>query len=164
MPPTMTAGGGRQLGKLLGLWLDVVAGTWFDTGMETTPNTVLATHRLLGVNSDHDTCTACGKTGLKRVAWIAEVTADGEAGDPAAYGTDCAGMILHGRKSAANTDRVTRIGRLLATASRWLAEGHPADKVAVALWDRYGYTTEARDGEILVRSGGMVHVATGRAA
>lgn len=116
------------------------------------------TYRLLGVNSDHDTCTACGRTGLKRVAWLVALDADGnEDGDAAAFGTDCAGKVLLGAKSRKNTEAITVAGRIIDTARRWLTAGHDADKVADAIWNRYGYQTEARDGAVLVRSMGTTH-------
>jgi len=113
------------------------------------------------VNSDLDTCTACGRTGLKRVAWLVALDADGnEDGDAVAFGTDCAGKALLGAKSRKNTDAITSVGRIMDTARRWLAAGHDADKVADAIWNRYGYQTEARDGAVLVRSMGATHVVT----
>lgn len=45
--------------------------------------------KVLGVNSDHDTCHACGKTGLKKVVWI-EINDSG----PIPFGTDCASEVM----------------------------------------------------------------------
>jgi hypothetical protein len=51
-------------------------------------------HKLYGINDDTDECAKCGKTGLKRVMWIAE-TVDGEAiADPDPYGTTCGARLL----------------------------------------------------------------------
>jgi hypothetical protein len=54
-----------------------------------------ARYKVLGVNDDHDTCNCCGKTGLKRVVWLAELDADGNrVGDPTAVGCNCAARML----------------------------------------------------------------------
>jgi len=49
------------------------------------------TYKIKGINNDTDTCSCCGKTGLKRVVWLEEI--DGTA-DPAPYGTSCAARLL----------------------------------------------------------------------
>ena len=99
---------------------------------------------LLGVNDDHDTCSLCGRTNLKRVAWLAPLDADGnEAGEAAPYGTDCAGALLLGRKDRKNTELVRSRGEALELARRLLAAGHPAAKVAQAVWNRTGYSADA---------------------
>lgn len=104
------------------------------------------THRLLGVNDEADTCSQCGRRNLKRVAWLAELDADGNiAGDAAPFGTDCAGAILYDRKDRKNTDLVRAHGEAMSTARRWLAAGHAADVVAKGIWNRYGYSTTARE-------------------
>ena len=35
-------------------------------------------YKLKGINDDHDTCEICGKTELKRVMWLVEVSEDGD--------------------------------------------------------------------------------------
>jgi hypothetical protein len=93
--------------------------------------TTSATHRLKGVNSDEHTCTLCGRTDLVRVAWLAPLDSDGnEIAQPSAYGTDCAGRLLHGTKNASNNERVKREGLALVRSARWLAEGHDPEIVA----------------------------------
>lgn len=49
-----------------------------------------------GINDDVDTCSCCGKTGLKRVVWLAPKDAEHneELADPSPYGTVCAGHKL----------------------------------------------------------------------
>lgn len=49
----------------------------------------MAGYKVLGVNSDHDTCSRCGKTNLKKVVWLAL-----EDGEPEPVGADCAGRLL----------------------------------------------------------------------
>lgn len=101
--------------------------------------------RLLGVNDDASTCTLCGRTNLKRVAWLAPLDADGnEDGEAMAYGTDCAGNLLLGSKTAGNTKVVRTRGEALSLARRWLVAGHSPEAVAKGIWNRYGFQVEAR--------------------
>jgi len=121
-------------------------------------NTETTTYTLLGVNEDESTCSLCGRSGLKRVAWLAPLDEDGNiAGEAIAYGTDCAGKLLLGRKSKGNTDTITKQGRMMDQARRWLAAGHGADKVAQGIWNRYGYQVEARGNVVRIQFGGRMH-------
>jgi len=61
-------------------------------------------------------------------------------------GTSCAGKLLHGNKSRKNTKRVDTIAKTIALAEQLLAEGHDADKVAKAVWNRTGYGVDRRHG------------------
>jgi hypothetical protein len=57
----------------------------------------MARYRYLGTDDEASTCSCCGKRGLKRVVWLAELDEDGnEAGEAAHYGTTCAGHLLRG--------------------------------------------------------------------
>lgn len=89
------------------------------------------THTLKGVNDEADTCSACGRTNLRRVAWLVALDADGnEDGEAVAYGTDCAGRILYGAKNAKNTALVQDRGARLDRVRAFLAAGHAPEKVA----------------------------------
>jgi hypothetical protein len=59
--------------------------------------------KLLGVNSDRDTCDCCGRSSLKRVVWL---SINGRP--PVAYGVNCAAQTLgfKGRYSSADADRL----------------------------------------------------------
>jgi hypothetical protein len=60
--------------------------------------------RVRGINNDHDTCSHCGKTGLKRVVWCEYLDAEGNGtGDVEPIGTSCAARLLR-----TTTTRVTR--------------------------------------------------------
>jgi len=48
--------------------------------------------RIVGINDDFDTCLCCGKTGLKKVVWIADVSDPFAEAKP--YGCVCAGYVL----------------------------------------------------------------------
>jgi hypothetical protein len=58
----------------------------------------MTTYRILGINDDTDTCECCGKTGLKRVVWIATVSEGGFVSEPVPHGTTCAYTKINGRK------------------------------------------------------------------
>lgn len=49
--------------------------------------------KIVAVNDDVDTCACCGRTGLKRVAWVSEIV-EGVEMDPAPYGTTCAAKAV----------------------------------------------------------------------
>ena len=51
-------------------------------------------YKLRGINDDHNTCEVCGKTNLKKVMWLSEITKDGEVLDPFAAGTTCGSKML----------------------------------------------------------------------
>lgn len=52
-------------------------------------------YKVMGINDDVNYCGCCGKTGLKRVVWIAPLDADGNvAGEASPYGTTCAAYTL----------------------------------------------------------------------
>lgn len=80
--------------------------------------------RIRGINDESDTCSACGKTGLKKVVWID----DSEAGlDAEPFGVNCAALIMLGNKTRANTKTVETMAKRIqfhadavhATASKW---------------------------------------------
>lgn len=50
-------------------------------------------HKIIAVNDETDACSCCGRTGLKRVAWVVAVV-DGVEYDPAPYGTTCAAKAV----------------------------------------------------------------------
>lgn len=58
-------------------------------------------HRIIGVNSDKDECSCCGKQNLSKVVWIENT----ESGLISHYGTTCAAYILSpksGKKADVN--------------------------------------------------------------
>lgn len=88
------------------------------------------TYRIKGINSDTDTCECCGRTGLKRVVWLAPVVDDTEY-DPAAYGSSCAAVVMGrgreaGRKVVDEALAANRAARIAAAEraerAAWYAE------------------------------------------
>lgn len=60
-------------------------------------------YRYYGINDDESVCSHCGKTGLKRVVWLAQLDEDGnEISEPTPYGTNCAAEMLGWRYSTRN--------------------------------------------------------------
>ena len=74
-----------------------------------------ARFKVMGTNSDHDTCNHCGRTGLKRVVWLQAVDSDGnDIGDVEPIGTSCAATLM--RRTT------TQVTRLAEQADRDAAE------------------------------------------
>jgi len=70
-------------------------------------NKTKKTYIIKAVNSDTDTCSCCGRTNLKKVAWVSMVV-DGIENDPAPFGTTCAAKAIvkpkHTEVTADNMD------------------------------------------------------------
>lgn len=82
----------------------------------------MTAYRFHGVDDEADTCARCGRTGLKRVVWLSRLDSDGNPDEePQAYGCDCAGELLAGRKTTSNTRRVQEHGRRLENVRTQLA-------------------------------------------
>lgn len=67
--------------------------------------------KVLGINDESTVCECCGKTNLKRT-----VVLESESLGIVRYGVDCAGMALHGSKSAVNARKVVNAAKELARA------------------------------------------------
>lgn len=118
----------------------------------------MTTYLYRGCNDEADTCSCCGRTGLKRVVWLEE--ADG--GEAAPYGTTCAALLLTGRKlnrseaekavDAAFADACHKIVARwrAADASAWAVERHA---------NAYGVDCFYIAGEEIVASAGLRHEA-----
>lgn len=66
-------------------------------------------YRYHGTDDSCDTCSCCGRSNLKRVAWLS--LADG--GEPLPYGTTCAALMMLGRRVPAGEAKA-----LIETAER----------------------------------------------
>lgn len=52
-------------------------------------------YQVMGINDDESYCSCCGKTGLKRVVWLATLDGDGNVdGQAVPFGTTCAAYLL----------------------------------------------------------------------
>jgi hypothetical protein len=64
-------------------------------------------YKCVAVNDECDTCACCGRTRLKRVAWLLEF----DANDPEPYGTTCAAHLLLEREPSVGDFSHPRMGR-----------------------------------------------------
>lgn len=108
--------------------------------------------KVLGINSDTTTCDCCGKKNLKRV-----VTLLMEDGRVLNYGTDCAAKAL-----LANGVKTSKSGleleyQVIAYAQKWIVN-RSAESIAHAIWDRYGFRSEAKDGAVHIKMTNLVIV------
>lgn len=108
------------------------------------------TYRLKGINDDETTCCACGKAGLKKVIWLAELDEDGNEGETRHYGCDCAGLLLRGEKTRTNTTIATEQAKIVDHARRLLARGYTVADVEGAIGRRYGYSVNSTDQAVLI--------------
>lgn len=105
--------------------------------------------KILGINDDQDTCQKCGKTHLKRVVWMVELTEDGEwAGDPIHVGTSCAAHLMFGDKKAATKNTVDVFAKWATIAQKWLDKGHSVADVLKGLRSQSGLAVDA-DGDTI---------------
>lgn len=57
-------------------------------------------YKIVGINSEVETCEHCGKTGLKKVVWLDELDQEGNlTGNVRAFGVNCAAYALLGNKN-----------------------------------------------------------------
>lgn len=84
-------------------------------------------YKLKGINDDYDTCEVCGKTNLKRVMWLVEISEDGdEITEAFPAGTMCGAKLLGLRlRSEAKVNRkIDEIAReQVAAAQRKIMDG-----------------------------------------
>lgn len=91
--------------------------------------------KILGVNSDKDSCDCCGKNNLKRVVWL------DMDGDVVAFGTSCAARALkvEGNWSASNAEKlVATVNARRETASKFAAACESAKAQAVKFGQEVG--------------------------
>ena len=53
----------------------------------------MTTFKIVGINSDTDTCECCGKTGLKKVVWLNRME-NGATVETVPFGVNCAAMAM----------------------------------------------------------------------
>lgn len=113
--------------------------------------------RLKGVNSDTETCDCCGKTGLARVFWLAELGAGNEEIAEFAYGSDCAAKALGqtGKKAKLTVTALNNYANAVAKITKLAAE-HPKEKVSdYALRLHPHYVIKATKTELIIGANGM---------
>jgi hypothetical protein len=106
-------------------------------------------YTLKGINDDQDTCSCCGKTGLKRVMWLMELDAEGnESGEVFPMGTTCGakklGMSSKSVSIQGDTESYARYAQTL------LAKGLSAQQASRALSQRFGRGADTRHNEFVL--------------
>ncbi len=75
-------------------------------------------YRYLATNDDESSCSCCGRTGLKRVVWLAELDEDGnEVDDGLSYGTTCAAHLLLRRHPAERKPKLSEAEKIIKAAA-----------------------------------------------
>jgi hypothetical protein len=83
-----------------------------------------------GTNSDKESCDVCGRTGLKKVIWLAELDVDGnELGHVIAAGTTC-GATLLGYSQKNFTKAIKSANQILEQKKSAAYHNHPLNKEA----------------------------------
>ena len=99
--------------------------------------------KIVGISDEVTVCGCCGKTGLKKTVVF-------DAGDHYVYmGTDCAGMVMLGTKTAKNTKIITTQAAAASYAQNLLKQ-YTVDQVIMAVWNRYGFGCEAKNGKFKI--------------
>ena len=99
--------------------------------------------KIAGITDEVTTCGCCGKTNLKKT--VVFETENGYV----YMGTDCAGMVMFGSKKAKNTKNATEEAQAVQYAKN-LLKTYPADKVLAAVWNRYGFSGQIRNGKMQI--------------
>ena len=102
-------------------------------------------YRIMAVNDEEDTCSICGRTNLKQVAWVVEFDADGNAvSDASPVGTTCAAKLARIRTATKTVRDFDYMKRNIIDAAR---ARHPLNKrnnEIIKEWNRQGLLFLAR--------------------
>lgn len=107
--------------------------------------------KVLAINDEVDTCSRCGKSGLKRVAWLYECEAGPATAAP--VGLDCAAVLMgFGKRTKAGVPaRAVQRVVLEHFADEW--RQFLATQVAVEVSTRHGIGLRAGEIDFVVRHG-----------
>lgn len=93
----------------------------------------MSQYKVLGVVSAERACECCGNSNLERNVVLAD-----SAGQLLYVGSDCAGKLVHGKKSASNGKAVLKVAEAMQKAMELLAAGHARKAVAEYVYNRTG--------------------------
>lgn len=101
--------------------------------------------KILGRTDERTTCDKCGKQHLK-------VTVAIELDDNSVvyYGTTCAAKALRATGIKTSKSALDTTVRAIALANKWLAAGYDAKTVASGIWNKIGYSSEAKNGKVFI--------------
>ena len=101
-------------------------------------------YRIKGVSDDITTCGNCGKSNLKRTVALELID---EPGVVVHYGTDCAARALAARGNKVGKSALDVQAGAVAYVERLRGLGkYSARVIADAVWNRYGFLYDLRDG------------------
>lgn len=88
---------------------------------------------LIGINDDTDTCSQCGRKGLKRVYWMEYVDSEGvTTTEPTPFGSECAARKLSIQThSKARTENALRAALVEEAMAQVTADMHDPSLVRV---------------------------------
>lgn len=107
------------------------------------------TIKILGINSDTDTCSKCGKTNLKKVVWM-EINGSLEH-----LGIDCAGAVKFGTKNRKNSKIIESEATAATLAKKWI-ERFGVQKTAEHIWNRFGFLTNVKNDRLFIKGIGWI--------
>lgn len=102
-----------------------------------TTTTTNTTYRIKGINGDECTCACCGRNDLTKVVWLAEVDADGNESEIAAYGTTCAARLIAPKTRNATARQLVNLGKALAFAAKYADSEYTLDQIRNAVGVKY---------------------------
>ncbi|MGL5719388.1 MAG: hypothetical protein ACRCYP_01135 [Alphaproteobacteria bacterium] len=111
---------------------------------------------LKGINDDTDSCSCCGRSGLKRVMWVVELNSNSEECSEAFHlGTSCGAKFLGFKQSKVNT-KIKNFDSEVQQKRYKLLISHPAHKKAEDLRNQI-YLLEKKMGKRMSYSDRQKH-------
>lgn len=108
----------------------------------------MKTVKILGITNDNTTCDLCGKTHLKKTV-VLEIN-----GAIVYYGSTCAAKTITGSKRDSKT--INHQAMAIQKANDWLNNGYDSKTVANGIWNKFGYTTQIKNGVLEIASFGKI--------
>jgi hypothetical protein len=105
-----------------------------------------------GSNADSHSCSACGRTDLNRVIWLAPLDPDGNEGAAAPYGTDCAARLIAPKQAGRTAAHLDMIARSIAYIQKWSAAGADPDAIRSHVGVRFNVWASVEDGTFTINT------------
>lgn len=107
-------------------------------------------YKLVGINSDTETCENCGKTGLKKVMWLDLLDEDGNTtGSVIAMGTTCGAKSLGFSRELSSVEQVSKAVEMRDKKDKAISQAKKQakefnDEIAVIRNDNVYYTVRGK--------------------
>lgn len=98
-----------------------------------TTTTTTTTYRVKGINGDECTCACCGRNDLTKVVWLAELDADGNECEVAAYGTDCAARLMTPKGARGTARQLVNLTKALTFIAKYADSEYTLDQIRNAV-------------------------------